>query len=151
MEPGALRGAQAVIVIDWPSKDVPDSLARAGLAVSVHGGPEPDNWSVQEVGADGEVVGRRTGVAPDRADVVYSHRPVEELPDIIAMAAQSGAGTVWLQSGEREAGVRDPKGCWLSDEDRALARALVEAAGLAYVDEPYIGDAARALAASPSP
>ena len=139
-----LREAKSVVVVDWPSKDVPDSLALAGLEVSVHGGPEPDNWSVQEVGADGEVVGRYTGKAPVAAEIVYSHRPLEELGEILALASQVGAKAVWLQSGNDAEGKPDVRGTWFSDEDRAMARAAVEGAGFTYVDAPYIGDAARA-------
>jgi sugar phosphate isomerase/epimerase len=140
-----LQNATSVVVVDWPTKEVPDSLARAGLEVSVHGGPEPDNWSVQEVGADGEVVGRGTGVAPAHADVVYSFRPLGELGEILEMAKQVGAKTVWLQSGKDAEGRSDPKGCWFLEEDRSVARAAVEDAGFAYVDQPYIGDVARSL------
>ena len=140
-----LQGGKRIAVVDWPSKDVPDSLARAGLEVSVHGGPEPDNWSVQEVGPDGEVVGRYTGKAPASAEVVYSHRPLAELDEILAMAKQVGAKTVWLQSGKDAEGKPDVRGTWFSDEDRSTARAAVEGAGFTFVDEVYIGDAARSL------
>ena len=140
-----LQGAKAIAVVDWPSKDVPDSLARAGLEVSVHGGPEPDAWSAQEVGPDGEVVGRHTGKAPLSAEVVYSHRPLQELDEILALASQVGAKTVWLQSGKDADGKPDVRGTWFSEEDRAMARAAVEGAGFTFVDDVYIGDAARSL------
>ena len=140
-----LQGAKAIAVVDWPSKDVPDSLARAGLEVSVHGGPEPDNWSVQALGADDEVVGRYTGKAPTSADIVYSHRPLAELDEILALASQLGAKAVWLQSGKDSDGKPDVRGTWFSDEDRAIARAAVEGAGFTFVDDVYIGDAARNL------
>ena len=141
-----LQGASRIVVVDWPSKDVPDSLARAGLEVSVHGGPEPDNWSIQEVGADGEVVGRGTGEPPTQADIVYSYRPIAELPEILEMADRVAAKTVWLQSGKDPEGKPDVRGTWFSAEDRSAARAAVEAAGFNYVDEPYIGDVARGRA-----
>ena len=140
-----LQNATSVVVVDWPTKDVPDALARAGLEVSVHGGPEPDNWSVQEVGEGGDVLGRGTGAPPTHAEIVYSFRPLNELAEILEMAKQVGAKTVWLQSGKDADGKSDPKGCWFSDEDRSVARAAVEDAGFAYVDQPYIGDAARSL------
>ena len=138
-----LREATSICVVDWPSKDVPDSLARAGLEVSVHGGPEPDSWSIQEVGDNEEVVGRHTGTAPRSAEVVYSYRPLQELDEVLALARQVGASTVWLQSGNDADGKPDVKGTWFSVEDRSMARAAVEGAGFTYVDEPYIGDAAR--------
>ena len=141
-----LETAERIVVVDWPSKDVPDSLARAGLEVWVHGGPEPDNWSIQEVGEGDEVVGRKTGTPPVSADLVYSYRPLEELHEILALATRVGAKAVWLQSGRNEDGHADPRGTWMPDEDRAAARATVEGSGFGYVDSPYIGDAARARA-----
>ena len=80
-----LRGAGTILIVDWPSRDVPDTLARAGYTVLVKGGPRPDNYWAYEV-RNGEVVPRRTGQAPAAADLVYSHRPVAELPGIVAMA-----------------------------------------------------------------
>lgn len=72
MAHGDLAGVRSVVVVDWPTKDVPDSLVRAGLEVAVHGGPRPEDWSAQELGPDGvTVVGRATGTPPDHADVVW--------------------------------------------------------------------------------
>lgn len=141
-----LETAERIVLVDWPSKDVPDSLARAGLEVWVHGGPEADNWSIQEVGDDGEIVGRKTGTPPVSADLVYSYRPLQELAEILNLATRVGAKAVWLQSGKDEAGNPDPRGTWMSDEDRAVARAAVEGSGFGYVDGPYIGDVARGRA-----
>jgi predicted CoA-binding protein len=138
-----LAGARTVLVIDWPTRDVPDTLARAGYEVVVHGGPGPEDYTAYDV-VDGEVVERRVGQPPTHADVVYTFRPLDELPEIVDMAKQVGAGTVWVQSGLSAAGVKDPEGCWLAPEDAAGARALLEGAGLAYVDQPYIAGAVRA-------
>lgn len=146
MAHGNLAGVTSVVVVDWPTKDVPDSLVRAGLEVAVHGGPRPEDWSAQELALDGvTVVGRATGAPPDHADVVYTHRPIDELPDIVALAGQVGARAVWLHSARTAEGARDNTAVWLSDEDRERARSVVEGAGLTYIDEPYIGDAARSL------
>jgi predicted CoA-binding protein len=107
---------------------VPDTLARAGYEVVVHGGPAPDDYSAYVV-EGGEVVVRRTGSPPERADLVYSYRPLDELPEIVEQAGRLGAQAVWVQlpAGESEA-----------------ARAIVEAAGLTFVDGPYLPDAVRA-------
>ena len=70
-----LAAARTVVVVDWPSRDVPDTLARAGYTVLVKGGPEPDSYTAYEV-TGGEVVPRRAGAPPDSADLVYAHRPV---------------------------------------------------------------------------
>jgi hypothetical protein len=66
----------------------------------------------------------------------------------VALARELGATTLWYQSGLAEHGVRDPTGCWLSDQSARQIRSLVEAAGLGYVDDVYIADAARALGPS---
>jgi predicted CoA-binding protein len=137
-----LNETRSVLVIDWPSRDVPDTLARAGFAVIVSGGTEPDNFSVYEVVGD-EVVARHVGRPPERAELVYSHRPLEELPDVIAAARRVGATTIWTQSGLSSPGHKDPTGCWRSENDSDRARSQVEAAGLTYIDDVYLADAVR--------
>lgn len=139
-----LKTADTVLVIDWPSKEVPELLALAGLHVAGHGGPGPEDYSAYKV-KDGEVVEHRTGREPARADLIYSYRPLSELPEIIATAKRLGAGTIWYQSGFAAGGVKDPKGCWVAEEELTLARNLVAAAGLSFLTEPYIGDVAREL------
>jgi predicted CoA-binding protein len=132
-----LASTRSVLVVDWPSRDVPESLARAGYDVVVSGGPEPDNYSVYEtVGRD--VVVRFLGRRPDRVDLVYAHRPLDELSVIVEMATTLGAMAVWWQSGRATDGSRDPRGCWVSPDDSAAARRIVQAAGLRYVDDVYI-------------
>jgi predicted CoA-binding protein len=129
-----LQAAKTVLVVDWPSRDVPDTLARAGYEVVVHGGPAPDDYSTYVV-EDGEVVVRRTGHPPVQAELVYSYRPVAELAEIVETALGLGARAVWVQ---------------LPAEDGEQARAIVETAGLAFVDGPSLPDAVRALGNLPS-
>jgi predicted CoA-binding protein len=142
-----LEAASSVLVVDWPSRDVPETLARAGYAVVVAGGPEPDNYWAHEL-RDGEVVRRHVGRPPDHADLVYAHRPLDELPRILDMAREIGAKAVWCQSGLTSAGAKDPKGCWVPEEKSREARAIVESAGLVYVDDVYIADVVRQLGIS---
>jgi hypothetical protein len=142
-----LKAASSALLIDWPSRDVPDTLARAGYAVLVKGGPEPDNYSAYEV-SDGEVVTRKVGRPPEKVDVVYSHRPLDELAGIVEMARQFGASTVWCQSGLASSGEKDPKGYWVPEDKSQEARKIVESAGLTYIDDAYIADVARQLATS---
>jgi len=137
-----LDAARTVVVVDWPTKDVPETLARAGYAVLVKGGPEPDNYSAYEVQGS-QVVARRTGQAPAAADLVYSYRPIGELPGIVAMAQRLGAGAVWVQSGVASDGTKAPNGCWMDEAASRAAREIVESAGLAYIDTPYIADEVR--------
>jgi predicted CoA-binding protein len=137
-----LASIRSVLVVDWPSRNVPESLALAGYDVVVSGGPEPDNYSAYEA-AGGDVVVRFVGRPPDHVDLVYAHRPLDELPAIVEMATTLGALAVWSQSGRTTDGSRDPRGCWVSPDDSAAAHRLVEAAGLRYVDDVYIVDALR--------
>lgn len=139
-----LQSAASVLVVDWPSRDVPDTLAAAGYEVLVKGGPGPEDYSVHDM-REGRVVVRSLGRPPQRADLVYSHRPLEELPGIVLLAGQVGARAVWCQSGLTEAGTKDPAGCFVPQEASREARALVESAGLSYFEEPYIADAVRRL------
>jgi predicted CoA-binding protein len=136
-----------VLVIDWPTKDVPEMLALAGFQVVVRRGPGPDDYSVYELN-NGQVVTRYAGRPPGRVDLIYSYRPSSELPEIIATAKSLQAKTIWAQSGLSAAGVKDPKGCWVPEGELRLARNLVESAGLSYVTEPYLGDVAREIRAS---
>lgn len=143
-----LGTARTVVVVDWPSRDVPDTLALAGYTVLVKGGPEPDNYSAYEV-TRGEVVSRPAGTPPDTADLVYAHRPVAELPGIVMLAQRLGATAIWHQSGLAEGGSKDPRGCWLPEPEAQAARDMAESAGLAYLAAPYIADEVRRLGAGP--
>jgi len=144
-----LKNTRTVLLVDWPSKDVPEALALAGFQVYVHGGPGPTDYSVYEL-SNGQVVERHVGSPPGHAELVYSYRPFTELPEIIAAAKAVHAETIWTQSGSRAAGVNDPKGCWIPEEERERARQLVHSAGMRYVCEPYIADLVRKVQASPS-
>lgn len=137
-------GVKTVLVIDWPSKEVPELLALVGFNVVVHGGPGPEDYSLFEV-KDNQVVSRRVGRPPEHAELVYSYRPLSELSQTIAAAKQVRAKTLWTQSGVSPEGQEDQKGCWLPDKKLQSARNQVEAAGLIYITEPYIGDVVREL------
>jgi len=139
-----LRQARTVLVIDWPSRDVPDTLARAGFTVVVHGGPGPEDYSVQDV-VDGEGVPRPLGAAPRHADLVYSYRPIGELPGTASSARKMGATALWRQSGLASSKASDPKGCWVAESESQQARQIVESAGLEYPERPYIADAVRRI------
>jgi predicted CoA-binding protein len=137
-----LRGTRTVLLVDWPSRDVPDTLARHGFTVVSSDGP--DEFNAYEVEGSSVHV-RDVGKLSRQSDLVYSHRPIEELPEIVKIARTVGAEAVWLQSGLDATGAKDPRGCWMSRAESDRARAIVEAAGLTYVEAPYIADAARAL------
>ena len=146
MEPSEiLKQARTVLVIDWPSKDVPEKLLLAGFDVYVRGGPGPTDYFVYELN-DGRIVARHLGRPPERAELVYSYRPLSELPQIVATAKALQAETIWTQSGLRAAATKDAKGCWVPQEELESARRLVQSAGLRYLSEPYIGDEAGKVA-----
>ena len=138
-----LAEARSVLVIDWPSRDVPASLAFAGYTVFVKGGPGPADYAAWELDS-GEPVSRPLGREPGRVDLVYCHRPFGELPGIIALAQRFGARAFWWQTGLASDGTKDPSGCWIPPGESDQARELAAAAGLAYVDDVYIADAVRA-------
>jgi predicted CoA-binding protein len=125
-----LRDARSILLIDWPSRDVPDSLARAGLRVVVEGAPGRYDKFVL---SHGEVEVVPVDGPPPVVDIVYAHRPIGELPDIVEQARKLGATAVWLQSGlDRPA-------------ETEASRRIVESAGLTYIDKPYIADVAALL------
>src|SRR5687767_9381883 len=135
-----LAGTKTVLLIDWPSRDVPDTLARSGYTIVSNDGP--DEYNAYEV-EGGEVRLRDVGQLPRTADLVYTHRPVDELAEIVDTAKAVGAKAVWIQSGRDKTGAKDPRGCWLPQAESAKAREIVEAAGLTYIEAPYIADAVR--------
>ncbi|MGI8929379.1 MAG: CoA-binding protein [Candidatus Limnocylindrales bacterium] len=81
----------------------------------------------------------------ERADIVCTHRPVDELSEVVETVKTMGAKAVWIQSGRDSGGVKNPHGVWLAPDDSRRARDIVEVAGLEYVEAPYIGDAVRTL------
>jgi predicted CoA-binding protein len=137
-----LDATGTVLVVDWPSRDVPETLARAGYAVIVRGGPGPENYAAYE-DQGGEIVVRQLGGEPEQVDVVYSHRPIEELPAIVSLALKLGAQAIWSQSGLVAPGQKDPRGCWISEDEAHYAAEVAEAAGLLLLHEPHIADAVR--------
>jgi hypothetical protein len=160
VDPGELlRQVHRVLVIDWPSREVPVTLARARYEVIVRGGPGPSDYAAYEAGDDAGggpggdgIIVRPAGRAPEQADLVYCHRPVSELAGIAAQARSLGARAIWRQSGRSSEFVSAPGGCWVPPQESREARATIEAAGLAYIEEPYIVDVVRSLAVgSPEP
>lgn len=139
-----IRDTDTILLVDWPDRDVPDTLARSGYTVFSHDGPAESDYNAYEL-EDGGVRVRPAGRPPERVDLVYTHRPIDELPEIVDQARGLGARAVWIQSGLDATGAKDARGTWLPDSESAKARAIVEAAGLTYVDGPYIGDAVRAV------
>lgn len=137
-----LRSAESILVIDWPTEELPEALARAGYVVVVKGGPGPDDYVEYAATGDGSVRLRPLG-RPDQIDVVHVYRPLAELPAFVDLAVELGATTVWILSGLVSADTRDPLGSWLPSDQAAEARRMVESAGLTYIDRPAILEAIR--------
>ena len=143
-----LKTTRSVLVVDWPTKDLPETLFRAGYAVFVKSGPGPDDFVTYGSADDGSIRRDRIG-RPDRVDLVHVYRPIDELPGFVELAVALGATTLWFLSGVADDGARDPQGCRLPPERSAEARRIVEAAGLVYVERPAILEAIR-VATHPS-
>ena len=141
-----LKTVNTILVVDWPSKDVPEALTLAGFHVIVRGGPGPEDYSVYELN-NREIIVRPLGRPPESADLVYSYRSFSELPEIVATAKKLGGKTIWTQSGLSAPGVSDAKGCWVPEAELQSARQLVGSAVLELITQPYIGDVARELRA----
>jgi len=137
-----LSTSTSVLLVDWPGRDVPDTLARHGFSVISHDGPGATEYNAYRV-IEGDVQVRPTDGPPDRVDIVYSHRPIDELAVIVDRALSLNARAIWVQSGVAQNGVKDPRGCWRPPDESARARQMVENAELLYVESPYIADAVR--------
>ena len=102
----------------------------------------PDEYNAYEMQGD-EVRVRDLGELPKLADLVYTHRPIDELPEVVDTAKALGATAVWIQSGLDRNGAKDPRGVWSPQAESGKARKIVEEAGLTYIEAPYIADAVR--------
>jgi hypothetical protein len=122
-----LDQARTVLLVDWPSAAVPRALLEARLTVF---GFSPGGYSRAELAAQapaprdgvrsfpperdgdaGHVVFHRLDRRPDQVDIVYVHRPAEELPGILLThAVPLHAAALWLQPPLRFADAR-----WLAE------------------------------------
>jgi predicted CoA-binding protein len=124
-----LDTSKYVLVIDYPDRDVPETLVRGGFEVIAHEGPTDADYYVYGLEGD-TLTRRRLDHVPSMADLIYTYRPLEELDGIAAFAQKLGAKAIWVQPD--------------TGHDSARGRGIVEPKGLAYVDSPDIRDAVRA-------
>ena len=122
-----LQGTERILLIDYPGRVVPESLALAGFDVTAHEGPGPEEYYRYTLNGE-EIVKSAGGGPPAAVDLVFSHRPLDELEPIVEEAVRLGSRALWQHEG------------YTPDEGRA-AEALATAAGLIYIDRPYILDA----------
>ena len=126
-----LRGVKHVVLQDFPDPDVPEALVRAGLSVTVYGGPEPTDVVELRL-QDDAVNATETGRKPDAADLLSVYRPLSEIDTVVAEATRLGVRAVRRQPAANE----------LADTPRRW-RDAVTAAGLDYLDSPPIVEVAR--------
>lgn len=122
-----LRATASILLIDYPGRIVPDTLARRGFDVTAHEGPGPEEYHRYRLAGDEIVKGEGSG-APAAVDLVFSHRPLDELGPIVAEAQRLGAIALWQHDG-------------YTPDERRQAESMVTTAGLVYVDAPFILDA----------
>jgi len=139
-----LRDAKSILLVDWPSRELPDRVARAGYEVT--GACGSRTARLLHVPTGSEIVVRSGLPAPEHVDSVHVFRPIEELTSIAATSEMKGAPSIWYQSGRYEDGTTDSAGCWLSEGDSAKARRIVETHGLKYIERPHILEAIASLA-----
>lgn len=138
----------SVLLVDWPSQDVPRALLGAGFAVvsanleartaSVYQMSGPDDPPARGVeiiapehDGDAPLVIRRLPAMPARVGTVALFRPQAEHAEITRHAVKLGATVIWVQRGS------------LSDE----ARPLADQAGIAVIEDLPVPTAIQRLLA----
>jgi predicted CoA-binding protein len=138
-----LESATTIELVDWPHQDVPAVLYRAGFSVVGH---EPDGYKLYEIVdetpvdpgegrtfplSDGTfLISRPLDVMPEVVDIVSVFRPPAEQPDLLRQAIEAGVRVFWIHPGVDTA---------------SGLQAMVEEAGMTFVDGVSIVDAVRAL------
>ena len=140
---------RSVLVVDWPSQDVPRELLAAGFDVfsaNLAAGTasrytvgqrsvaqNADGVEVLPPQRDGDppLVISRVDALPEHIDVVALYRPAAEHARIAQRAVDLGARTVWVQLGT------------LADD----ARRIAADAYMAVIEDTPINDAIHSLAA----
>ena len=141
--------AKSVLIVDWPSQDVPRELIAAGFDVfsaNLAAGTA-SRYSVGERSAaqsrdgvevlppqrDGDppLIISRLATMPEHVDVIAFHRPAAEHAGIAQRAVDLGARMVWVQLGT------------LADD----ARRIAATAYIAVIEDTSINDAIHSLAA----
>lgn len=134
----ALAMPVSVLLVDWPSQDVPRALLGAGCIVlsanlasgtaSVYGVIDPGNAApagdgveviAAERGGDPALLIRALDTMPERVDAVALFRPEAEHVAIVRRAVMLGARALWVQRGH------------LADE----ARRIASDAGLVVIED----------------
>jgi uncharacterized protein YndB with AHSA1/START domain len=139
-----LSAAHRILLVSFIGPEVPAALTTAGFQVFAKVGPDPDAWAFCRR-QRGELEFEPRSRAPDAIDLV--HLDVSDAFDeYLAVARSLGAKTFWYHSARTcPPDPHDDRGCWLPAAQSLRQRSAAEAAGLAYIDDRYIADVARAL------
>jgi hypothetical protein len=138
-----------VLLVDWPSQQVPRTLAASGFAVlsanfvagtassyslGVPGETPAERHDTELLApdhpGDAPLLISRLDAMPEHVDAVALYRPPEEHAAITQRAVALGATVLWVQRGS------------LSDD----ARQIAAVAGVSIVEDLSLTDALRALA-----
>lgn len=138
-----------VLLVDWPSQDVPRALLAEGFEVVSANFAAGTASAYSLAGADGEASSpdgqgetpapdregdaalliRRLEATPQRVDVLAVFRPQDEHARAVRNAMDLGVRVVWVQRGT------------LSDE----AREMAAGAGIAVIEDVSMADALQQL------
>ena len=141
-----LKSATAIYLIDWPDAEIPATLVRAGYTVvaptypPVEGGspfllhevssdaPQPEDGTTFALSDGSHLYFRPLDALPAAIDIVSTYRPADEQVEIVEEAIRLGAKVIWVEPGT-------------TTSSQAKERAT--SAGLAFVEDESIADAAR--------
>jgi len=138
-----LRAARRILLVSFIGPEVPQALLAAGFEVFARTGPQPDAWA-RCVRRGGALAFEPRTTPPENVDLV--HLDVPDFGEYLELARALGAKTFWYHSARtRPPEPHDDRGCWLPAAQSAEQRDAARALGLAYVDDRYIADVARAL------
>jgi len=89
-----LKKAHTILLVDWPSAQLPSALLTAGFNVYSY---SPDSYSKAEFEKDGKLNFTKLDGPPVQVDIVNIFRPEEEHERIISKhAIPLGAKVIWL-------------------------------------------------------
>ncbi|HTK20501.1 MAG TPA: CoA-binding protein, partial [Mucilaginibacter sp.] len=105
-----LQEARSILLVDWPSIDLPYALLKAGFNVFSY---SPDNYSeakllmekphnseglnIFSVNDEAYISFEKLDGSPGTVDIVYIYRPEAELPGIVEKhVLPLGAKAIWL-------------------------------------------------------
>lgn len=146
----AFDAAHTILLVDWVLDEIPATLVRSRPHVLAKVGPKPDDWAVLEADSSERGYSSTRIPRPDHADLLHLDWTLG-FDDFVDVARQLGVTTFWYHSARtRPPQPADNRGCWVPARQSNRQRAIVESAGMTYIDGHYIVDIARRGAGEPS-